>query len=204
MNPELIGLLAGVIAFVQVVPYVISILRGKTKPERATYAIWSLVNIVVLLSYINSGATTTIWVALAYTASQLLVFGLSFRFGVGGLNRFDILCLVLAVIGIGVWVCTSDPVIALYTFIFVKALGLYPTLRKVYHRPDTENALSWSMCATASILNMFALTSFELSIVSLPLYALLADVAIALLVLFPRIRPAKVRNQRRDQYGYKI
>jgi len=40
--------------------------------------------------------------------------------------------------------------------------------------------------------------------VSLPLYALLADVAIALLVLFPRIRPAKVRNQRRDQYGYKI
>ena len=189
MSQQVIGLVAGSLAFLQLIPYLISILRGNTRPERATYAIWSLVNIIIVSSYITAGATTTIWVGLAYAVSQIIVFLLSFKYGIGGLNRFDIICLLLALGGAGVWIASSDPLIALYFCIAVKALGLAPTLRKVYYRPNTENALSWSMCAAASILNIFALSSFAPHIALLPVYALIGDGAVAFLVLFPKVRP---------------
>lgn len=192
-----IGYIAGLLALTQLIPYLVSIFRGKTKPERATYAIWSTVNIVILLSYIASGATTTIWVAMAYTVSQLLVFGLSFKYGVGGFNKFDIACLLLAFVGIAIWVTTSDPSLALYFCILVKFIGLLPTLVKVYYKPGTESTTAWVMCASASTLNILALTSLAPQISSLPIYALLADGAIAFFVLFPKVRPKSVLVTRR-------
>lgn len=190
MNHVYLGYIAGSLAFLQLIPYLISIFHGHTRPERATFAIWSLVNMVLVSSYIASGASTTIWVGLAYAFSSILIFGLSFRYGVGGYTKFDIICLLLALIGIAIWVSTSHPLVALYFSIAVKALGVIPTLRQVYYRPDTENQLSWAMCAAASIINLFALTSLEPNILSLPLYALLADGAVALMVLFPKLRPS--------------
>ena len=189
MNQELIGLVAGALAFLQLFPYVISILRGHTKPERATYGIWSLVNIIIVASYIASGAETTIWVGIAYMFSQMLVFGLSFKYGVGGVNALDRICLMLALVGAVIWVATSNPMLALYFCLFVKLIGLIPTLRKVYYRPDTENTASWVMCAIASVLNMFALVSFAPEIALLPVYGLLGDGVMALMVLFPKVRP---------------
>lgn len=189
MNYELIGGIAGALAFLQLFPYLTSIIRGHTKPERATYAIWSLVNIIIVSSYVASGAQTTIWVGVAYAISQIVVFGLSFKYGVGGYNKFDVVCLLLALTGAAIWISTSNPLIALYFCIFVKAIGLMPTLRKVYYRPDTENTASWVMCASASALNMFALVSFAPNIAILPIYSLIGDSAVALLVLFPSLRP---------------
>lgn len=189
MNHMFVGYIAGSLAFLQLIPYLISIFRGHTKPERATYAIWSLVNLILILSYVASGARTTIWVALAYTLSSILVFGLSFKYGIGGFSKFDRVCLFLAFIGIAIWLSNANYVIALYFCIAVKAIGVTPTIRKVYYRPDTENGLAWAMCASASIINVFALTNLVPNIVSLPLYALLADCAVALLVLFPKARP---------------
>jgi len=189
MYQELIGIIAGALAFLQLFPYVVSILRGHTKPERATYAIWSLVNIIIVASYVASGAETTIWVGIAYALSQLFVFALSFKYGVGGLSKLDVICLIMALGGAAIWITTSNPTLALYFCIFVKAIGLIPTLRKVYYRPDTENTASWVMCACASILNMFALVSFAPEIALLPIYGLLGDGIVALMVLFPRVRP---------------
>lgn len=192
MNHTLIGGIAGALAFLQIFPYIISIIRGHTRPERATYAIWSFVNIIIVASYVASGAQTTIWVGVAYAVSQILVFGLSFKYGVGGFNKFDIVCLFLALVGAVIWISTSNPLLALYFCIFVKAIGLMPTLRKVYYRPDTENTVSWVMCASASALNMFALVSFAPNIAILPIYSLIGDGSVALMVLFPNIRP--IRN----------
>jgi hypothetical protein len=201
MNHLIIGYIAGILAFLQLIPYLVSIFRGHTKPERATYAIWSLVNIIIVSSYIASGAHTTIWVGVAYAVSQILVFGLSFKYGVGGFNKFDVMCLLLALTGAGIWISTSNPLIALYFSLTVKAMGLMPTLRKVYYRPDTENTISWVICATASALNMFALVSFAPNIAILPIYSLLGDGAVALMVLFPKVRPKRNHRTSAILYG---
>ncbi len=195
MNHALIGEIAGVLAVVQVIPYIVSIFHGHTKPERATYFIWLIVDAVTITSYIAVGARTTIWTGLVFTVSALLIFILSIRYGMGGFSKFDIICLLLALGGISIWITTGDALLTLYFSTFVTLIGYLPTIKKVYFLPETENTLSWAMCSGASVLNILALTTLRPSIALLPISSAIMEVLIAYLLLFPAAR-AKVRRHR--------
>ncbi len=188
MNQGLIGQIAGFIALVSFVPYFLSILRGETKPQRVTFAIWSFVNIVTLLSYFAAGARETIWILFVYAIFQIVVFILSLKYGMGGFNKLDIACLGGATLGILLWAITKNPLTALYITIFVEFLGWIPTAKKVYLIPTTENTLSWSIASIAALLNLFALTSLRPQISLYPIYLFLGDFIIAFLLLFPKLR----------------
>ncbi len=183
------GQLAGGLAFLSFFPYLHSILKGKTKPQRATFAIWSVVNIVTFLSYFASGARETIWVALVYAIFQIVIFLLSFKYGVGGSSRLDIVCLLGAATGVFLWIITKNPLTALYLSIFVEFLGLVPTIKKSYIYPKTENTLSWSIASFGSFLNLFAITSFKPEIALYPIYLFLGDIVVVLLLVLPNFRP---------------
>lgn len=184
----LIGRVAGVLAAVAFLPYIVSILRGRTTPNRATWAIWSMAGIILASSYYASGARSTVWVAISYAIFYVIVFLLSLKYGVGGYAKLDIICLTGAIVGLLAWIAGRDPVTALYIMAVINLLGTVPTIRKVYRSPESENRLAWSMDVIASILNLFAITSFSLHILVYPITALLGNTAIVLLLFVPRRR----------------
>lgn len=190
MTKVLIGQIAGILAFVQVIPYVISILRGKTRPARMTYFIKSIVAIITISSYIEVGARTSIWNGLAFAFTALLIFGLSIKRGMGGFTRLDMICLALALVGIVLWISTKDAVLTLYLSIFIKTVATLPLFKKAYLHPATENKLSWYIVLVADILNLFALTSLTPAISLLPLFeAGYSAVVVYLLLLHtPKLR----------------
>lgn len=196
MNHTLIGQLAGLLAVLSVIPYIVSILRGHTKPERMTYLIWFIVDAVTVSSYIVAGARTTIWTGLVYVCSGLLIFCLSLKYGMGGFSTFDIVCLLLALAGVVMWIRTKDPLIALYFGNFVGLIGYLPTIKKAYFLPKTENTLSWLMTAAAGTLNLFALTTLRPNIAFLPIRSVITEGLIAYLLLFPAVRFRVARRQR--------
>ncbi len=94
MNDKLyavLGVGAAVLNVVATVPYILDILRGKTKPERATWWIWATLLIVILAAQWHEGAS---W-AMAWTATTILlmlIIGvLSVRYGYGHMARRDYL-----------------------------------------------------------------------------------------------------------------
>lgn len=182
------GQAAGIVAFVAFIPYILSILRKETKPNRATFAIWSMVNVVILLSYLASGARDTIWVAFVYTICQLIVLLLSLKYGVGGFTKLDIICLASAALGICLWILTKQPTTALYISIFVEILGFIPTIKKSYLYPKTESSFAWVIFFLASSLNLFAITSFKFEIIVYPIYNFIFDGTVMFLLVFPQIR----------------
>ncbi|HSW90638.1 MAG TPA: hypothetical protein VLH84_02620 [Patescibacteria group bacterium] len=187
MFQSVIGVIAGVLAFVAFIPYAISIFRGKTKPQRSTFAIWSIISLVTLFSYFASGARQTIWIALVYAILQLFIFVLSFKYGMGGLSRLDIICLSGALIGVLAWVVTDNPAIALYASITSEFLGYVPLFKKAYIHPETESTLSWILGLLAACLNLFALTTLRLDIALYPMYVVFSDgLVVALLILSRR------------------
>ncbi|HEY5139325.1 MAG TPA: hypothetical protein VIJ25_08425, partial [Methylococcales bacterium] len=185
VNHAQIGQIAGIIAFFQIIPYVVSILRGHTKPERTSYLIWLIVDIISIASYISVGARSTIWTGLVFCLTGFLVLMLSIKHGIGGFSKFDLTCLFLALAGVAIWISSDNALVVLYFVTFVKFIGYLPTIKKTYFLPKTENTLSWSLTAFASVLNLFALTSlqprFALPVVS----TALLQVLIAYLLLFP-------------------
>jgi len=90
----ILGIIAGAIALFAYVVYVISIFRGRSKPNRATWWIWSFMGLVLALSYDLSGAENTIWAAYMEFFGPLIIALLSLKYGEGGINdKTDVICL---------------------------------------------------------------------------------------------------------------
>jgi hypothetical protein len=191
----IIGIVAGVIAFASYLPYIISILRGKTKPSRATMAIWVVVDSVIAASYIASGARTTVFTAVAYAVMQVIILGLAIKHGMGGRSWLDVACITGAIIGMVAWFITKNAPTALFIATFVELLGFVPTIKKAYLYPDTEDTLAWVMAFLAATLNLIAIDSFSPQISVYPIAIFLGEVLVVSPLLFPKIRPFKVKNQ---------
>ena len=71
ITPEQLGIAAGLIFAISVVPYIIDIFRGNTKPSRTAYMIWAVIQMITLTSYLASGASTTAFFSCLYYTLEL-------------------------------------------------------------------------------------------------------------------------------------
>lgn len=180
-----LGIIAGFLAMIQVVPYVISILRGETKPSRASYAIWGVIEITGVVGYLSSGATDTKWVPLVLAFNAVLVFCLALRYGVGGFVKLDLVCLFLAFIAIVGWLVIGNPSFTVYVAAGTIGLGYIPTWKKIARQPETENTLSWVLYALAALCNVCALSTLDLVLIVPPV----AYLCFALITVWFLVRP---------------
>lgn len=184
VNHALIGQVAGVMALVQVIPYLVSIFRGHTKPERTSYFIWVILEGVTVSSYIATGARTTIWTGVAYTFTAFIIFILSIKHGIGGFSPFDIICFLLAMAGIALWFSTSDALLTLYFSTGVSFIAYLPTIKKAYFFPETENTFSWAMTFCTALINVCALTNLKISMALPPVIGVCTSGTVAYLLIF--------------------
>jgi hypothetical protein len=105
----------------------------------------------------------------------------------GGHSRSDILCLIIALIGIVLWQVTKNPIVALYFAILADFTGFAPTLVKTYKQPETEYYLFFLMDVFAGIFSLMAVKTWALEQISYPIYILLINFVEVLLIVRPNI-----------------
>jgi hypothetical protein len=177
-----VGAIAGVLSLGGFVPYWWAIWRGHTRPNRATWWIWSLVGIAIALSYRAAGAESTIWVPISYTIGPVVTSCLGIKFGEGGWAKLDRICLVGVGIGLILWGLYRSPSIALGVNIGIDFLGALPTIHKSFRRPEGENISAWLLFSVANVLNLLAIDSWTWQIVIYPIYIFLVSSTIFLLL----------------------
>ncbi len=185
---ELLGYASGVIGFLCFVPYIRDIFKGTTKPERATWLIWSVLGGIAFFSQYAEGASHSLWMTSGQTLGVLIVFALSIKYGMGGLSRRDIVSLALAGIGLLIWYLTQHAVFALIIVIFVDALGLLLTTLKTYEYPETETLSTWVLAGIAGLLGTLAVGSLDPTLLAYPVYIFLANVVMVSIILIARRR----------------
>ncbi|MBD2492819.1 hypothetical protein [Nostoc sp. FACHB-280] len=184
---EVIGIVAGFLSLLGFLPYIFSIYQKKTRPNRVTWCIWTVVGFILCFSYYSSGAVNTIWVPVCSAIGHLIIAILGIKYGEGGWNRVDRWCLLTAGISLILWWRFSSPIVALVINICIDFLGALPTIRKSYHQPYTEDIFTWSLFLSAHTLNLFALKNWSLTFSIYPLYLFGSTLSIFLLLLRPRI-----------------
>lgn len=187
MSTIFFGEVAGIVSFAAYLLYIYTIIRGQTKPNRATWWILSLVGTMIAISYYAGGARDTIWVAVSYIAGPLITAILSLWYGEGKWETLDKVCLTGAIVSAIVWYLSSSALIALSVNLLMDFLGLIPTIKKSYLRPTGEDRTAWTLESFAGILNMFAIKTFTFAIILYPLYLLILNVFITLLLYRPMI-----------------
>ena len=182
----LAGRVAGIVSLAAFVPYVVATLRGRTRPNRATWWIWTVNGTVLGASYYSSGADHTIWVPVSYIVGPFVTAVLSVRRGEGGWTPFDRNCLLGAGTSLVLWWWFSSPVVALVMNLSIDFTGALPTIRKAYYAPEGEDRFAWALFISGNTANLFAVERWVFAIAVYPIYMFLASGLIAALVLRPR------------------
>lgn len=165
--------------------YARAILTGNAKPHRTTRLVLFVITAVSTASLFAGGDTVAVWLAGASFIFSSVILVLSFKYGMGGWAKVDMLSLVIAVVGIVLWQITNDPVIALYLSIGADFTGMVPALIKTYKLPNTESALVFFLGALASLFSLLAVTDISLESISYPLYLLIVNAFMVGLILRP-------------------
>ncbi len=180
---SIIGQASGILSLIAFVPYIISIYKRETIPNKATWLIWSTSAIIIYFSFVASGANLSqLWLPLSYVFGQGVVALLTIKFGEKRWTVFDKCCVLGAAISLLFWYVFKNPAIALLMNITIDFFGALPTLRKSFLRPWTEDRLAWLFTFIGASLNLLTISSLSLILLIYPLYMFTANGVIAVFV----------------------
>jgi hypothetical protein len=183
----LLGITSGVIAFIAYLMYIVSIIRGKTKPSRVTWWVYAFMGITIAVSYDLSGASNTIWLPYVEFTGPFLIALLSIKYGEGGFDDWtDKICLIGVFLSIALWFILDSPLVALVTNLVIDSFAIVPTIKKSYQRPEGEDLPAWLGTGFADVLNLFAAERFSFAILIYPIYMLVSDLIIIFILFFRR------------------
>lgn len=184
---SMFGYISAALSIAMVVPYIVDMLKHKTKPERASWFIWLALGSIAFFSQMAKGATESLWLTAGQTVAVSVVFLLSIKYGVGGFGRRDIKALIGATIGLILWFFTREALFALLLVILVDAMGNFLTMLKSYESPGTETLSTWFMSGTSGIFGMLAVGSINPILLAYPAYLVLANYGIVISIILGRI-----------------
>lgn len=180
---EIFGYISAILMILSVIPYIRSILKGKTKPHRMTWLIWSILTIIALFSQWAKGGTWSLLLTAGDAIAIIIVFIFSFKYGVYGFRKIDIVSLVGAGASLLLWYFTKEPAFALFLIILVDLIGASLTVVKAWHNPETENWVGWAICAVGGFLGFLAVGELNFILLSYPIYICFINLVMAIIIL---------------------
>ncbi len=192
---EILGIAAGVLTIIEYAYYCWTIVKGETKPSRATWFIWAVLTVLIAFSYDAAGGDETIWVAYAAAIGTLFIAILSIRYGVGGWQPIDRIALTIAFLCLPLWFVAGPEWVLLVTLV-VDLAGIVPTIYKTYLYPTQESGIAWGMNVVGSVLNIVALgaiATWSFSEVLYPFYMLLINATLFFLIVRRSVLPPALR-----------
>lgn len=177
-------LLGAAFNLVTTIIYIKDVLKGKVKPNKVTWLMWSVAPLIGTAAAVSEGVT---WAAVPVFVSgffPLLIFISSFinKDAYWKMSKFDIACGAFSLIALIIWYLTGDAVYAIVFALASDGAAALPTIFKSWKYPETENMISYLGGMVATSTAAFAIENWNFVSVAFPAYIFLLD-AIILFVL---------------------
>jgi len=181
--PNPLILLSSLIALISPIIYARAIFRGEAKPHRTTRLVLLTITLLSTFALFAQHDTVAIWLSGVSALQAIFIFILSLKYGMGGYSLSDGACLIVAIVGILLWQITKNPAIGLYFAILADFTGMVPSLIKTYKMPHTEIYMFFLLDVFAALFSLLAVKQWTAAEVSYPLYIMLINLAMVVLVL---------------------
>lgn len=171
---EYLVILGAVVNLLGTSVYIRDTFCGKTKPNRVTWLLWSVIPFIALTAELKAGIR---WAALPVFIAgftPLLVFVASFlnKQAYWRLSTIDYLCGVLSVAAIVLWQSTGEPTIAIALSILAGGLASAPTMLKAWTNPETETGATFAGGLFSALTGIAILSSFTFTSAAFLLYVI--------------------------------
>jgi hypothetical protein len=179
-------IVGAIIATAGSISYLIDTLKGKVKPNRVSFLLWSLAPLIAFFAEIKQGVGIQALMTFIVGFLPLTIFISSFvnKKAVWNLTGFDLICGALSIVGLVLWFITKSGNIAIIFSILADALAAIPTVVKSFNYPETESAWPYFASTISAILTLLTVTVWNLANIAFPLYIVLITLVIFSLVQF--------------------
>lgn len=179
--------LAITLAFVAFVPYIRSILKGRTRPHVFSWFIWGITTVIVFFAQLEADGGVGAWPIGVSGVITVAVAVLAFikRADIS-ITRTDWTFFAAALASLPFWYLTSDPLWTVVVLSVVDLFGFGPTIRKAYAFPHQESQLFFFSLALRNGFAILALESYSVTTVLFPLSITLACTVLLTMVAYRR------------------
>lgn len=179
-------ILGVVIGFIGGLSYLVSTIKGKTKPNRVTWFLWALAPFIAFAAEIQEGVGIQSLMTFGVGFVPLLIFLGSFvnKKSVWKLRRFDFIFGALAIAGLLLWYVTKNGNFAIFFGILADGAAATPTLVKSYRFPETENYYVYLTAVISAAITLLTIDIWNFAHFGFPLYILILCITFVLLIKF--------------------
>jgi len=180
------------LTFIAFLPYIHSILQGKTRPHVFSWLIWGSTTFVVFLAQLADNGGVGAWpIGVSGIITMYVALLAYLKKSDISITRTDWLFFIAAMLSLPLWYFTADPLWAVVILTTVDLFGFVPTFRKAYVSPFEEKLTFFLIMALRNFIVVLALENYSLTTVMFP-----AVIAFACLLFI-----AMVLYQRRELFG---
>ena len=184
---ELLSAIAIALTFIAFLPYIRSILTGKTKPHVFSWVIWGSTTFVVFLAQLADKGGVGAWPIGVSGIITIFVAVLAYlKHSDITITNVDWLFFVSAMASLPLWYLTADPLWAVIILTTVDLFGFGPTYRKAYHHPHEENLTFFIIVTIRNFIAIAALEHYSLTTIMFPAATAAACIIFIALVSYRR------------------
>jgi len=184
---EVLSVIAIALTFIAFIPYIRSILQGKTKPHAFSWIIWASVTFIVFLAQLADKGGAGAWPIGVSGIITLYVAVLAYlKKSDSTITKKDGLFFITAMAALPFWYFTSDPLWAVVILTTVDLLGFAPTFRKGYSHPYEEQLTFFTIITSRNLIVIMALEHYSLTTVLFPAATALACILFIQMVMLRR------------------
>jgi hypothetical protein len=163
-----LGIFSAVIFILGDIPYLRDTLFGQTRPHKVTWGLATLLNAISFGNQYASGATNSLWLFGAGTIMVGTIFLASFKHGVGGFSRQDLICLIISLGGVLLWAVLGSPIYSIIASIVAAFTALIPSYIKASKNPGSETRISWLIGTVSCLLTTISVGKWDWQLLILP------------------------------------
>lgn len=186
MYNQIFMLISSVLIITSSLVYLRSVLKGETKIERGAFFLWALIWLIIFFAQLVEGLNQATIISAIFSLSSIIFFLLSFKYGYGNLKKRDKWGIVIASFGLLLWVITDQPLVAIFSSLFVEAVAGTLLLIKTYEAPYTESLISWVLYLFGVTVGLLAIERIELIEMVVPVYVFIWGLAIVSILIVRR------------------
>lgn len=186
MLDERFVILGFILSLIGGISYTINTLKGKVKPNRVTWFMWTLAPMVAFAAEIGEGVGLVSLMTFSVGFNPLLVFLASFvnKKSYWKIKTFDIFCGALSLLGLLLWYIFQSGNIAIFFSILADGLAALPTVAKSYHFPQTEDYKIYFLSGLNATITLLTIKVWDFSHIAFPIYILLLCTLLTFLIKY--------------------
>ena len=172
MIDERFVFIAGALNIVGDFAYLIDTIKGKIKPNKVTWFLWSLAPLIAFFAQISQGVGLSSLMTFSLGIIPIFIFVASFinKNANWKITKFDLFCGTLSVLGLVLWYLTRVGNIAIFFSILTEIFAAVPTVIKAYNMPETENYKPFLLGVVASLLTLLTIKQWDFAHIAFNLY----------------------------------